>query len=382
MKKIIIALAVCLASYILFGLSVAILGTRYHHYGSSATYPIESGYGLHTIFDHHITGYDNGQYSWTVNNDFPNIHINSAGANTIIEQWDGENISIEASVPNSRKINISACYTYNDSDLYITVTPPNVSFIEGVTEVGIISWLEDIFSYSGDITVTVKFPKYIYESLHIQQGSGTLSINELYAHNNDIDIGSGTFTLSNSANFTADYFNVDLGSGSADIKNMQTGNYSLDIGSGVLGVSGLTGYGSINMGSGKCNVVYSKYGDDYGNGAYIDMGSGTLSLYLPENSGFTLKTSIGSGVVDIDALGVKERVSDDKTINFGDGSASMYIDMGSGKVNLRDSASAPLTPATSYIPSVEGSIFSSSSGELSAEPIDPIYGEVTVTDNV
>lgn len=365
------------------------LGRRHYSNGYSDVVISGTETGLRSIFDRRITGYGEDWYAeWKINNDFRNIHINSAGATVIVDQWDGDQIYVEANVPESQKINISAYYTPDDNDLYITVTPPNVSFWD-ITEFGVVSWLEDIFTYSGNITVSIKFPKTIYDSLNVQQGSGTLSINELYAHSNDIDIGSGKFYYNKKERFTAENFYVNLGSGSASINNAQTTFYYLDIGSGTLDIGGLTGYGSIDMGSGKCNVIYAEYGDgkNSGNGAKIDMGSGLLSLYVPEDSGIDLHTDIGSGYVEIDALGVKEKFTGDKSITLGRGGSSMMIDMGSGKVSILDAVNAPAIAfpvgSVTFVDGVFGSLteaigeyssqlpgFSSSAAQIHAEPVE------------
>ena len=370
MKKILsVAIPVCIISYILFGLSVMILGKSYSSSGSTYIDQVNSGTyydGYRVIFEREVTGYGDGnKNSWKINNDFPNIHINSAGAKTVIEQWDENQISVEASVPANQKINVSAYYTGDDTDLVITVTPPNVSFIDGITEFGVINWLEDIFSYSGDVVVTIKFPKTIYDSLTIQQGSGSLSISELYARQNNITIGSGSFEYDKDVLFEADSFNVDLGSGSAVIKNMRTKSYVIDLGSGRLECTGLSGTGVLDMGSGKCSLYYADFNGD----TNVDMGSGALSLYLPSNANLSLKTDIGSGAVTVKALGVDKRLTiadNDDVVLLGNGEGpTLSIDMGSGSIQILDSTLKPQVGYTDTIPGVvditNSSSFSSSS---------------------
>ncbi len=163
---------------------------------------------------------------------------------------------------------------------------------------------------------------------------------------NNFDIGSGKFEFSKSEQFTADMFSVVVGSGSAVISNMQTERYDIDLGSGKYNFNGLSGYGEINMGSGNGSIAYSKFHEEYDDGSDVcdlNMGSGTLNLYFPDDSGCLLYTEIGSGSVNINAYGIEKKLtqnSDDEELIIGDNDNYQYynINMGSGKVNIRNTS--------------------------------------------
>lgn len=330
MKKLFIAaIPICLVSYILFGISVAIMSTK-RYTGNAANSGTYEDYGTTNYIDDIITG--TGQ--WTLTEIMPNVKLQTSGINAYIIQSADEFIHIYARTSGG-KVAVKAEGEYET--LRLEIHPPEITF-EDIINFGQILWNEDIFHGSPSAEVVVAFPKLIYESLEVQHGSGTIMIDGFNAEHNDFDIGSGRFEFSKSDQYRANYFNVDLGSGSAVISNMQTSGYRIDIGSGKFDFNGLSGCGTINMGSGKGNIAYA---DSPEYGGELDMGSGNLSMFLPDEYGCSLNMNIGSGSIDVDAFGEKETYKDDDYIDLGnaDGSESSFdINMGSGKVNIRNTA--------------------------------------------
>lgn len=341
MKKFFFAaIPICLVSYILFGISVAILGTKpYASHGNGNIYE-----GSHSSGKEYINETITDLGEWTLLEVLPNVTLRTAGVNAYVVQSVDENIHIRVSSPSGSKVKVSA---YNESgSMTLAVHPPEITF-ENIVNFDVISWLDDIFHDSSDIQAVISFPKRIYDSLHIQHGSGTLMVDGFNAATNTIDIGSGRFEFSKSEKYTADHFSVHLGSGRAVIANMQTNSYKIDIGSGSFDFSGLTGSGEIDMGSGNGSIAYVSNADnDYPHGyidGYLDMGSGNLTAYFPDEGGLEVTADIGSGSVDIDAFDLKRllRISDSgKSVKLGDPDDSSFfnIDMGSGKVNIRNTS--------------------------------------------
>ena len=126
-----------------------------------------------------------------------------------------------------------------------------------------------------------------------------------------------------------------LGSGSAVISGAQTQSYNIDIGSGNFNINGLSGDGVIDMGSGYGTIAYKEYNGD----CKVDIGSGTLKLYVPEESNIEIGADIGSGSVNIDASGVSTKLNssnDDEPVIIGNGEHPLFVDMGSGRVYVFD----------------------------------------------
>lgn len=331
MKKLFLtSVVLCILGWVCYRISVGILGTKsYSGYGYSYTSPVQSA-TERTIFG--------GDYSssaaWTIVNEFPYININSAGVNTIVTRSDGDRIKVRLIDPDSKKVHVEAAYS--GEHLTIEARPTNVTFNSDGT-FGLVSWLEDIFSIGTlSTTVIIEFPESKYDSLNIQQGSGSMKVHDLYADHNEIHIGSGSFELvRHSEGFIAETFQLELGSGKAVVSGAQTKRYNIDIGSGSFDISGLMGVGNIDMGSGTGSVAYKEF-DSSGS---LDMGSGSLKMYVPENSSITVGASIGSGAVEIDACGVKKTITsknDDETVIFGDGDHDLGLFLGSGKVSVLD----------------------------------------------
>lgn len=341
MKKLFFsAIPICLVSFCLFGISVLFMGTKsYSNPGSSVIYD-----GSHSSGKQYINETITGLGEWTLLEVLPDVTLRTAGVNAYVIQSADENIHIRVSSPSGSKVKVSA-YNENGS-MILAVHPPEITF-DNIVNFDVISWLDDIFHDNSDIQVVISFPKRIYDSLDVQHGSGTLMVDGFNAENNNISIGSGRFEFSKSEKFTADYFSVHLGSGSAVIANMQTNSYKIDIGSGSFNFSGLTGSGEIDMGSGNGSIAYASNADnDYPPGyidGVLDMGSGNLTVYFPDEGGLEVSADIGSGSVDIDAFDFKRllRISDSgKDVKLGNPvDASFFnIDMGSGKVNIRNTS--------------------------------------------
>lgn len=330
MKKLFIAaIPICLVSYILFGISVAIMSTK-RYTGNAANSGTYEDYGTTNYIDDIITG--TGQ--WTLTEITPNVKLQTSGINAYIIQSADEFIHIYARTSGG-KVAVKAEGEYET--LRLEIHPPEITF-EDIINFGQILWNEDIFHGSPSTEAVIAFPKLIYESLEVQHGSGTIMIDGFNAEHNDFDIGSGRFEFSKSDQYIANFFNVDLGSGNAVISNMQTRGYRIDIGSGKFDFSGLSGTGDISMGSGTGNIAYA---DSPEYGGELDMGSGNLSMFLPDEYGCSLNMDIGSGSIAVDAFGKKETYKDDDYIELGnaDGSGSCFdIDMGSGKVNIRNTS--------------------------------------------
>lgn len=340
MKKLFFsAIPICLVSFILFGISTAILGTKSRSYTDNSAYVVPVDDGSNTYIDETT---DLGE--WTLNAAVrPAVTLHTSGVNAYVIQSGDDDIHMRVASNNGSSVHVNA---HTDGDmLNIEVCPPNVIF-DGTIDFGKIFWMDDIFHGSPDTEVIIAFPKLIYEALYIEHGSGTLMVDGFNSKYNNFDIGSGKFEFSKSEQFTADMFKVDVGSGSAVISNMQTERYDIDLGSGKYNFNGLSGYGEINMGSGNGSIAYSKFHEEYDDGSDVcdlNMGSGTLNLYFPDDSGCLLYTEIGSGSVNINAYGIEKKLtqnSDDEELIIGDNDNYQYynINMGSGKVNIRNTS--------------------------------------------
>lgn len=384
MKKLFFsAIPICLVSFILFGISTAILGTKSRSYADNSTYVVPDDGGSNTYIDETTV---HGE--WTLNAAVrPAVTLHTSGVNAYVIQSGDDDIHMRVASNNGSSVHVNA---HTDGDmLNIEVRPPNVIF-DGAIDFGKIFWMDDIFHGSPDTEVIIAFPKLIYEALYVEHGSGTLMIDGFNSNYNNFDIGSGKFEFSKSEQFTADMFDVNVGSGNAVINNMQTKHYNIDLGSGHYDFNGLSGFGDINMGSGNGSIAYSRFAVDQDDGENnLLIGSGSLNLYFPDDEGFMLVTDIGSGSISLNAYGVEKKFthsSDDDEIMLGESENSIfyYIDMGSGKVNIRNTSEYTMptlfegrpdlnniAEITGIVISKEGeTVFSSSFSSINADVVE------------
>lgn len=392
MKKLfLLSVVICAASFIMAAITYEIFGGRPYH-GGDGGYTHIDNFG--TVFNETV----DCSKEWHINNEFSHIEVDSAAVKTlIVPTAENEMIRVCAQVPSGKSITVSA--DWDDDRLCIAAHPKAVTF-EGILENGMVSWLDDIFGDSNGIVISIEIPERILESFTLKQGSGTTIIRSINSAYNNFEIGSGTVNFYGSGQYAQKSFNLDLGSGKACFVDMLANYYDIDIGSGKFAVSGLRGTGEIDFGSGKGSVFYSQFG-----GCNVDMGSGKLDLYFPEESSAYVDTDIGSGYVNIDALGVKQKLNDDTDErvligSYSDSTSYLNIDMGSGIINIFDSTDDALSdliaeyaveapsipPKPSDTAPVEEAVQSSITPELAESALsegqsaETVIGEVTKVD--
>lgn len=375
MKKLFFtSIIFCLVSFILFEISAGISGVRHR---SSNTYYYDTNYNYSSNSGAIFSGDYSNSGRWTVPNNFSDININSAGIDTVITRGESGDIKVRLDNPAGKDIHVEA--VYYDNSLTIEARKTNITFLPNVT-FGLVSWLDDIITgESSKPVVIIEFPEVKYDSLNIQHASGSMKVHELYANQNSIHIGSGSFEfLRRSEGFVSDAFDLTLGSGSAVVSGIQTQNYNIDIGSGSFNINGLSGSGQIDMGSGSGSVAYKEYNRD----CTVDMCSGSLKLYVPEDSSMAISADIGSGSVNVDACGISTKLNsnnDDESVIIGSGEHSLFVDMGSGRVSVFDrSAYSEPVIKDIVIPADEGA----SSSIRNVDSVTIVDGDTSVISGI
>lgn len=376
MKKLLKALIIiCVVSFTGFWVSTGIFGTTgYMSYTRGSV--VEQVVNSATIFSELATS----DKQWEIPNEYPNVNINTAGATTIIEQNDDNKIIVSAQIPGGRKLFVGAYCNRSTQELTIEVRPENITFADVVEEFGKVLWSEDVFSFPEGVVVTISFPHTIYGELNIKQGSGKLYVDEIYSNHNSIEIGSGKFEMQRTEQFTSDSFSVSLGSGSATIKNMRSDGFNINVGSGSFAFTGVSGSGSVDMGSGKGSLVLAGDCQDVD----LDMGSGSIDVYV-EESGIWVASDVASGSLNIDAYGTSAKIrsgTDEESVYVGrgntDSDATLFVELASGSVNILEAANAPALVIN--IPETRKSAVSSSSSSTDSSNPEVAYSSSSEAD--
>lgn len=349
-----------------FASSIIVFGRRHNYSHTSSVYE----YGWTPIFQDNYTD----DQSWTVLNEFQYVTVNSAGVKTIIGRSETDRITVHIENPNNKTVHAEA--VYQGEELTLEFRPTNITFDYSDIKFGITNWLEDIFTGNSDIIVTVGFPATIYQKIDIRQGSGTMQINDLYSHYYDVEIGSGKceFNRPASGDFKSDRFTLQLGSGSAVFSGMESNCFNIKIGSGSFTLDRLSGDGEIDMGSGKGSIFFcdKEITENGRNKHELDMSSGNLTLYYPEDGGVVLYSDFGSGKIEIDGFDHKKTITgsnheESNQFAMGTGGVDLDVDMGSGTVTIKDTSSysAPeIISEFKVYPSIDNTIMSSYQDEV------------------
>lgn len=312
-----IFIPLCICSFIAFGISVAILGTE----GSTASAE-DSGI------------YEETESSWTrtLEGEYSKIEIDAGALDVKLIPADTEvtTISYTGETNSSTiKTELKGDTLKIDADQFFSFSGIQ-KLIDKIVE-GIKNGF--VFDFS-ESTLEITVPNKIYEKLDIDEGNGTITVNGVNALRYDFDIGSGAFYY-NGGDFSAEKVELDLGSGFFSLKNMRTSEYDIDVGSGSFDISGLTGKGEFNMGSGNGTLGF---GEVNGN-SFIEVGSGSLTVSVPSDTKAVITADIGSGSVSVNACGANTSLGDKQKVTLGGGGYEIKTELGSGSVRFVDSDS-------------------------------------------
>ena len=301
------------------GISIAILGTN------RPTYTYETASveweGQVVMIDEDVAG----EKTWYFDDvtDIDNISVYSGDVKTYIMPSADNRLSVTVRTDGWKSVSVKAERPYNEA-LKLSVTGEKMG--------GFIT-----FGSNGG-TVTVCVPDKVYSALALDIDTGALAARGIKASRNVFNVGSGSFEYEQAAGYTAERMELDMGSGSVKIANAAADTYKINMGSGSFDIGGLTGAGRIDIGSGSGTAEFAKRVNAYDT---FDLGSGKLTVYIPNDTKADLSTDIGSGVVSVNCCGVSENIRDDShiTLNGGsNGELTIRVDLGSGKVELRDSS--------------------------------------------
>ena len=306
------------------GISIAILGTNKPHYTyetASVEWGGEAGNGEVVMINEEVVG----EKVWYFDDvsELSSIAVHSSGVKTYIAPSADNRLSVRVRTDGWKNVSVDAECPYNEH-LDLSVAGEKLG--------GFIS-LGDNSS-----TVTICVPDKVYANLDLDLDTGSLEARGIRASGNMFDVGSGSFEYEQAAGFTADSLTLDMGSGSVKIVNAASTRFKIDMGSGNFDISGLTGFGKIDIGSGNGTAEFAMItpGSDV-----FHLGSGKLTVYIPDNTRADLHTDIGSGVVSVDCCGISQNIRDDSHITLNGGSNednSFRVELGSGKVEFRNSS--------------------------------------------
>lgn len=320
------------------GISVAVIGLSDEYEEINETADVEWRSG--TIADERISG--SKTWNFEENDKLSEISINTSSFKTRIEPSEDGKMSVSVSTNKYKSADVEISYDGDGIDISLS----------GSRFFGFIS-----FGIGSVGTAVISVPDNIYEELSIDLGSGSLDARGIRADKSSLEIGSGSFKLSMPEDFTARELEVDIGSGSVTIDNAAAKYYEVEMGSGSFDISGLTGSGSIDIGSGSGTARFAEINGTQND---IDMGSGSLKVYIPSDTKADLYTDIGSGSVTLDCCGVKEKLTNGNDghypLNGGyggghghdhdDRSGSINVDMGSGHISFFDLEPAAIQQVT------------------------------------
>lgn len=352
------------------GMTVAIMGTDAN--------PLKSFEKFGDDFDNLLLDSDTDG-TWYFDNT-RKLALGLSSTKAVVKPIEGDQISLSVSSNDASigiaRLSVRAALNSDGSCLAISVSHGSFFIIDMssiTTEIGLPKSVYDKLTLSlgsGSVDaqgldaleneITVGSGKLLFkpnagftaDSMELSMGSGIVDAEGVNALENEIAVGSGKLMFSQSADFTAnsmhfsmgsgiaeitssaaEYLDINIGSGSLKMDTSKTERFDIEMGSGKFEVNGLSGSGSIDVSSGIGTARFSDAGGI--NGTELELSSGRLSVYLPNDTNAQINTDISSGSVDVDCCGVKEKLrSDDEFVILGKGGAEIDANVSSGKLSI------------------------------------------------
>lgn len=190
----------------------------------------------------------------------------------------------------------------------------------------------NFFSFFNTPELKVYIPEDYEEDIHIDMGSGQLTfsgdskkLNEL-----TINLSSGNVKLEN---LSVSHLSLEASSGNITTKALTTEKSSIDISSGRIQLKDFKGELDVDLSSGIFDAQFAELVAPID----VSVSSGTVTLDLPDNSDFTLKSKVGSGRVSFDAFPMEVKKQDGKKFEgtHGKGTHEINIDVSSGIAKIK-----------------------------------------------
>jgi len=321
-----ICIPVCICSFILFGITVAMFGGRGGR--ESLSQVAEVDIGSYDGYEWEALTMVDGVSTWTMRGGYTNIDINvGSGSVEILPSGDGEGLTYAEYSGN--RLEDLECYI-SGGCLTIDMYGKVVSDFWG--ELGDAISSGDFTRFTDKRKLTLRVPYTVYEDLYAELGAGSLKINGVSANSNTFYVGSGAFYYTGTENFAVEQLYLEMGSGYTEMCNVPAKEYNINVGSGSFKIGDLSGNGYFHMGSGSGTLNFSKIEGDN----TIEVNSGSLNVEIPDNTNAAFTAEVGSGGIGVDACGQKLNLRGDfDDLTFGTGANGIiYVDLGSGSVSI------------------------------------------------
>ncbi len=340
MKGIFGTLIAAIVFFTAGGISAAILGTK------EGAVPKSFKVLDRSLLSTSVTG----DGSWEFDG-HSSIIVGSSSIKTRVEPTDGDKITLSISGA-KRRIYVSVSESEDGSELAVSM---GYGFMFGIF-------------FGDNAEAVIGLPQAEYDKLEANIGSGKMSVKEISAKENKLDVSSGKLEFSQSTDFTAELISLDMGSGSAvvngDAKKLDIGissgsaivngsaerldigigsgslamdtakteNFNIEMSSGKFEINGLSGSGTIDVSSGRGLAYFTDTSKI--DGSEFELSSGSLTVYLPPDTNAEINADVGTGSVTVDCCDVNEKIRDEKRVTLGNGGARISADVSSGKMSF------------------------------------------------
>lgn len=299
-----IFLPICILSFIAFGISVLILGDNRRVPEITITDHAES-----TVL---MQGTGDEQYE--------NIHAFMALGTLFIVPSGSDDTLV-----------------YIDDNLkdYVTVSTDgdtlNISLEWNTSKIIDNEFWSDLYKLmrgelSGEVVVHV--PDRTYNSIALDVGAGTISVNDLRAEDVDINVSAGELYYSNPEGNIIDSLCANVSAGICCIDIATAQEYDFTVSAGSFDVDNLTGKGEISVSAGSAYISYRSF-----EGADATVSAGTLDMTLPWDTSAKIYCDKSAGNVILNEVGGKPRyLEDDNVYTLGGGEHTLEVDVSAGEV--------------------------------------------------
>ncbi|MDE7195306.1 MAG: DUF4097 domain-containing protein [Oscillospiraceae bacterium] len=324
-----IFIPLCIFSFIAFGISAAVLGTGYGTYYDDVGSEVE-------YIDYGIVDGGSDISSWELYDSYSDIRLDIGAYNvTLISGQEGDyttyfnasRISGDSTDIRTELLGDTLVISIDESFKFINFGFDYLDRLFEAIRTG--EGFENIF---GGSRLDIIVPPQVYHCLDVTMGSGSLEVVNVNAASNSFYLGSGSMSFFNDSDFTSDNLDITVGSGYIQANGAKTMEYSIDINSGRYEIFGLSGDGELEINSGSGAIGF----DAFDGNCDISMNSGTVDIYVPQNSSMRVDADINSGSVYVVTADHYSRLRDGDSVTIGGGENLMSVDLNSGQVSISE----------------------------------------------
>lgn len=280
-----IFIPLCAVSFILFGISVAILGTQ----SSRRSEKIDASELMKSsvYYENYVTSIHYASFS----GDCRKVaDIDAELYDVAIVPTDSAEVTVTVYNGEDTKVNVEVVDSTTEANTQILKIRPETESAFSLFDISTWKWSTQDYA-----SIKVELPQTVYDALYINTEMGDVEAEGIEAKEIRLGTDVGTILYTAPEGTTADFLGVNVDAGTITVKNGAALSYDIDVDAGEAYVEGLTGEGSIDVDAGEAKVGFESVGGE----CSIDVDLGSAIVVIPEDTSASVRCGSDLGSITL-----------------------------------------------------------------------------------